>query len=376
MLSLADLVGDEFPARRAVFRSGAVPDPGEIASVADIDRVLTGSGLRAPGIRVVKDGSVLPSAHYTSPSTFGYAGLDDVVDPGKVVGLYREGATLVLGTVNLLLPRLHELCKTVERDVGHPVDANVYVAPPGARAFDVHCDAQDIIVIQAHGAKQWTLFDDIVPNPGGGKLVAPEGDGSTYELCAGDVLHVPRGMPHLVRTAASASVHVTISVNTLTWADLLKGFVTDLLRSDEYAAALPMGVGLAERVQPMVGQYADRLAAALTEAATAPAVHEMIYGRTAFGEAHQGGLFSQALLGAPIGPSDRISLRPGTWPLVGEARIKAGHRTFRVPDAVAAACELLMSGPVKVGELSGDPGEAVKIAQALVELGLCAPPAP
>ncbi|MET9244156.1 twin-arginine translocation signal domain-containing protein [Nonomuraea sp. NPDC003709] len=50
--------------------------------------------------------------------------------------------------------------------------------------------------------------------------------------------------------------------------------------------------------------------------------------------------------------------------------------TFRVPDAVAAACELLMSGPVKVGELSGDPGEAVKIAQALVELGLCAPPAP
>ncbi|MGW4965556.1 hypothetical protein ACWEPL_50750 [Nonomuraea sp. NPDC004186] len=96
----------------------------------------------------------------------------------------------------------------------------------------------------------------------------------------------------------------------------------------------------------------------------------------AFGEAHQGGLFSQVLLGAPIGPSDRISLRPGTWPLVGEARIKAGHRTFRAPEAVAAACELLMSGPVKVGELSGDPGEAIKIAQAPVELGLCALPAP
>lgn len=380
MVRLSDLVGDtekfltERLGKKALFRGGAVAEPGEIASVGDIDRVITGSVLRTPGIRVVKGGNVVPPDRYTSPSTYGYAGLGDVIDPAKVVQHYRGGATLVLGTVNLLLPRLNELCKSVEMDLGHPVDANIYVAPPDAQAFDVHCDAQDIIVIQVHGDKNWTLFDDIVADPGGGKVVPDrKGASSSYELHTGDVLYVPRGMPHLVRTATSASIHVTISINTLTWADLLKEVVAGVLRSDEYAAPLPMGAGLAERIEPLVKRYADRLAADVTAAATADSVHRTIYRRPAYGEGHQAGLLRSALIGGDA-PSDRIVLRPGTWPLITTGAdtclIEAGGRRYRVPAPVARACSLLGYGPMSVADLSADPEEAAEIAATLIGLGL------
>lgn len=150
-------------------------------------------------------------------------------------------------------------------------------------------------------------------NPGGGKVV-PDGKGasSSYELRTGDVLYVPRGMPHLVRTATSAT-------------------------------------------------------------ATADSVHRTIYRRPAYGEGHQAGLLRSALIGGDA-PSDRIGLRPGTWPLITTGPetclIEAGGRRHRVPAAVARACSLLGYGPMSVADLSADPEEAAEIAATLIGLGL------
>jgi hypothetical protein len=377
--ALSTLIGDvdEFFARHlgrtALHRRGAAANLPNLVSVEDIDRVLTGSALRTPGIRIAKNGTVVPADRYVSPSTLGYAGLGDVVDPAKVVRFFRAGATVVLGTVNLLVPHLHALCKDIETDLGHPVDANVYVAPPHARAFEVHCDAQDIIIVQIHGAKRWELFDAIVANPGGGKVVSdPDASSSLYELQEGDVLYVPRGMPHLVRTADSSSIHLTISINTLTWADLLRGLVLEILRSDDFAVALPLGHDVAERAAPMVKKYADLLFAAVADRAGTGAVHRIVHGRTAFGDGLKTGLFRQALLGTPIALADRISLRPGTWPVTtDEGRMTVGDGEFRLPPEAVETCRRLRNGPMTVGDVSAVPDEALSIAETLVELGLC-----
>jgi lysine-specific demethylase/histidyl-hydroxylase NO66 len=387
--ALSTLVGDvdEFLSRHlgkaVLHRPGAASKLPNLVSVEDIDRVLTGSGLRTPGVRIAKDGAVIPADRYVSRSTLGYADLGDVVDPVKVVRFFRGGATIVLGTVNLLLPHLHALCKDIETDLGHPVDANIYVAPPHACAFEVHCDAQDIIIVQLHGRKRWELFDAIVPNPGGGKVVSdPGASSSLHELQEGDVLYVPRGMPHLVRTADSSSIHLTISINTLTWADLLRGMVLEILRSDEFAGALPLGHDVAEQVAPMVKKHADLLFAAMVDRAGPDAVHRFVYGRTAFGDGLRTGLFRQALLDAPIALGDRISLRPGIWPVTGDdARITVGDSGFRLPQEAVETCRRLRNGPMKVGEISAVADEAREVADTLVTLGLCttgpwsAPPA-
>jgi bifunctional lysine-specific demethylase and histidyl-hydroxylase NO66 len=377
--ALSTLVGDvdeffsRYLGRTALHRPGAASELPNLISVEDIDRVLTGSALRTPGVRIAKDGAVIPADRYVSKSTLGYADLGDVVDPVKAVRLFRGGATIVLGTVNLLLPHLHELCKDIETDLGHPVDANVYAAPPHARAFEVHCDAQDIIIVQIHGGKRWELFDAIVPNPGGGKVLTDLGASSSlYELREGDVLYVPRGMPHLVRTADSSSIHLTISINTMTWADLLRGMTQEILRSDAFAGALPLGRDVAERVAPMVGKYAGLLSAALIDRAAPDSVHRIIYGRTAFADGLGTGLFRQALLDEPIALSDSISLRHGTWPVfTGDGRLTSGTGELRLPREIAETCRRLHDGPLKVAELSPEPEEALKIADTLVKLGLC-----
>ncbi|WP_329236873.1 cupin domain-containing protein [Actinoallomurus sp. NBC_01490] len=379
MTALSTLIGDvdEFFSRHlgkaALHRPGAASNLENLISVEDIDRVLTGSALRTPGVRIAKDGTVIPADRYVAKSTLGYADLGDVVDPVKAVRFFRGGATIVLGTVNLLLPHLHALCKDIETDLGHPVDANVYVAPPHARAFEVHCDAQDIIIVQIHGSKRWELFDAIVPNPGGGKIVSDlDASSSTYELREGDVLYVPRGMPHLVRTADASSIHLTLSINTLTWADLLRGMVLEILRSDDFAGALPLGHDVAGQAAPLVRKYADLLSAALADRADADAVDRIVYGRTAFGDGLKTGLFRQALLDTPIDLADRIALRAGTWPVTtDDGRVTVGDTGFRLPRDAVETCRRLRNGPMKVAEISSAPDEARGIASALVTLGLC-----
>jgi lysine-specific demethylase/histidyl-hydroxylase NO66 len=387
MTVLSALVGDvddffeKYVGKAPLHRRDVLRDLGAFVSIEDIDRVITGSGLRTPGVQLAKDGVVVTPDRYVSRSTLGYAGLKDVVDPVKVAQFYRNGATIVLGTVNLLLPRLHEVCKDIETELGHPVDANIYVAPPDTRAFDVHCDAQDILVIQVHGTKRWHLYDEIVPNPGGGTVVSgldPDAPSSVCELYEGDLLYVPRGMPHLVRTTGSSSVHVTISVNTMTWADLLRELIQEILRADEFAVPLPLGRNVAERIGPMVGRYGELIASALAGRAGGDALHRTLYGRTAFGEPVRAGLLRQAVTGTPTGTPDRIRLRPGVWPLVtlaegaDGARITVGTSGFRVSARVAETCRRLLDGPLAVQEISPDPSEAATVAETLIGLGMCA----
>lgn len=148
--------------------------------------------------------------------------------------------------------------------------------------------------------------------------------------------------------------------------------VREILRSDDFAGALPLGREVAEQVAPMVKKYADLLSAALIDRADTDAVDRIVYGRTAFGDGLQTGLFRQALLDAPIARSDRISLRPGTWPVTtDDGRPTVGDGGYRLPREVLETCRRLRNGPMKVAEISPVPDEALKIADTLVKLGLC-----
>jgi hypothetical protein len=195
-------------------------------------------------------------------------------------------------------------------------------------------------------------------------------------------------MPHLVRTDTSSSIHVTLSINTLTWADLLTDLTAQIMRSDAFARPLPMGHDVARQAEPLLKHYADELAARLADS-DAAVLHRAIYSRPAFAEGHRAGLLRDALLDAPPpGRQDRIALRPGTWPVIAEpdamaegpgapgrgeaVRIEAGGRAFHVAPEVADACRrLLDGGPLPVEALSADPVAGARIAEVLLGLGLC-----
>src|ERR687889_1536081 len=128
-------------------------------SLDDADRLLTASALRTPTVRVVEDGSVLPSSAYTRSATLAGAALSGLVDGRKVLALFGEGATVVLQGLHRYWPPLTELVRGLELALGHPCQANAYLTPPGSQGFARHSDTHDVFVFQTHGRKQWTIVD-------------------------------------------------------------------------------------------------------------------------------------------------------------------------------------------------------------------------
>jgi ribosomal protein L16 Arg81 hydroxylase len=77
------------------------------------------------------------------------------VDGRKVLGLFADGATVVLQGLHRYWPPLTELVRGLELALGHPCQANAYLTPPGSQGFAVHSDSHDVFVFQTAGTKQW-----------------------------------------------------------------------------------------------------------------------------------------------------------------------------------------------------------------------------
>ena len=62
----------------------------EVLSLADVDHLLTETGIRTPAIRVARNGSVLPDSSFTRGGTLAGKPLTGLVDPVKLMRLHDE----------------------------------------------------------------------------------------------------------------------------------------------------------------------------------------------------------------------------------------------------------------------------------------------
>jgi lysine-specific demethylase/histidyl-hydroxylase NO66 len=198
-----------------------------LLSLDDVDRLLTGTALRTPALRVVKDGTVLPGSRFTRSATMAGTPLTGLVDARKVLDLFDEGATLVLQGLHRYHPPLTELVRALELALGHPCQANAYLTPPGAQGFARHQDSHDVFVFQTHGHKLWEVVEDGQERP--------------VVLEPGLSMYLPTGTPHSARSQEAPSLHVTVGVNRLTWRDLLTTVTTEVLADARYDGPLPAG---------------------------------------------------------------------------------------------------------------------------------------
>jgi bifunctional lysine-specific demethylase and histidyl-hydroxylase NO66 len=198
-----------------------------LLSVDDVDHLLTSTALRAPALRIAKDGDVVPTSKFTRSATLAGQPLTGLVDGRKVLRLFDEGASVVLQGLHRYWPPITALVRDLELTLGHPCQANAYLTPPGCQGFAVHSDSHDVFVFQTHGTKMWEVHDDA-----GVREVLLEPGVSMY---------LPTGTPHAARAQETASLHVTIGINQVTWRDLLKQVTADLLDDQQYDGRLPAG---------------------------------------------------------------------------------------------------------------------------------------
>lgn len=352
----------------------------DLLSLDDVDRILTATAPRRPAIRVVRDGREVPASRYTRTGTLGSQTLHDLPDVDRLLGLFDDGATIVLQGLQRSWPAVGRLCRGIEAYLTHPVQANAYLTPPSSQGLKVHHDTHDVLALQTHGRKRWVTWPPVVQHPLPGQharvdadsLGSPEIDA---DLTPGDCLYVPRGTLHAAATTGAASLHLTIGIRVVTWHDVARRVVERTRDVPAFREALP--VGFARRADELRAEVPARLKQ------LGDLVVDTDAGAVADGEAER---FWSTLLPRPAGglrsrlvdldddtrlvPRDAL---PYTCEALG-ARLRV-HRAgvaLEMPAWVEPALRALLDGPVRLGAVPGglSPRSRAVLAHRLIREGM------
>jgi len=155
-----------------------------------------------PNLLAVRNGRLLPE-----PS-----------DAAEAQGLFGRGCSLVLRGCERHDVRLRSLADAVGEELEGDVAIQVYATPAGFWSFGWHYDCEDVFVVQAKGAKDFTLRRNTV-NPAPTLDAMPrdmqfEKETSPLIACTlipGDWLYIPRGFWHRAH-ARDHSLSISIGV--------------------------------------------------------------------------------------------------------------------------------------------------------------------
>lgn len=210
-----------------------------LLSLEEVDRVLTTLDRRYPDVCLKNANRSVTPSEYTLPG--------GILDIAKVYQLFEEGSTITLAYLDTVVPALTRFCRALEMEFSCPFQTNVYLTPAGAQGAQRHYDTHDVFVLQVAGSKKWTIFGTPVESPLAGQdydtQVHDLGDPTfEFELNAGDVAYIPRGVGHEARCTDTISLHVTAGILRYTWADLLLEVVSRAgLNDSAFRKALPPG---------------------------------------------------------------------------------------------------------------------------------------
>jgi ribosomal protein L16 Arg81 hydroxylase len=170
----------------------------------DLERYLVSVQPGVGSLLLVKEGKPAPTTVFEDMFREGYS-------TQTVYAAFSEGYTIVLNFVHERWPPVKRLTTHLEEVLQCKVQTNIYITGESSQGFNVHSDLHDVLILQTHGAKNWTIY----PKPGGGDAPLME-----LVLEEGTVLYMPQGFPHAAHTASGFSVHLSIGIHHYTWLDL------------------------------------------------------------------------------------------------------------------------------------------------------------
>jgi hypothetical protein len=141
----------------------------------------------------------------------------------------RQGSMVRIRDLQNASPQVAHTVRQIEQLFLAKCQVNLYLAPTGGAGFPAHFDISDAFIVQCSGAKEWTIHEDYVDQtslptadtPWEPERYKPLGPGQDMVLRLGDVLYLPRGIMHAARCTDQHSLHLTISLESLTYADVL-----------------------------------------------------------------------------------------------------------------------------------------------------------
>lgn len=204
------------------FARANLPSEGFAEWLFSTDRLfelITSRDLVPPQLRFVKNGAPIDADHFIATP----AARAPRPDPTKISRLLQDGATLILNFADEVDARLALACRSLQWWLGEVVKVNVYLTTGPTRGFNIHWDAEDVVIVQIDGTKEWDVRGTY-PMPGDGAHQADPPPDSVWqgELKRGAAIYLPRGQWHAAgRNDDGFSLHLTFSLAESTGVDWL-----------------------------------------------------------------------------------------------------------------------------------------------------------
>lgn len=364
----------------------------------EVDHIVaTALALDAVNVEVLR--SDIPRERSADPT--------QLLDARALQTAYEAGSTIRVNAAHRFSPALLTLCRALEQQLSTPANVNLYCSPANAQGLPVHYDRHDVFVLQVSGRKRWNLYASVselpleyVPplrfeNPVDAQRFrltphqpavpkdAPVLD--SFVLEPGDLFYMPRGHAHEARTEGAHSIHLTVGLKVITYADCLASGIARLAHKDpRFRRALSPGFAngetSVERLQSELRALGEVLARELDpDEAVADVIDSFV---------RSTGRSNGMTLGSE---DDALHLDTRTWverrttlllrytESPGKAALQFGNKRIQVPEEFGEALRFIIQTPrFQVGALPGglsDESQRVLVSRLVREGLLFTPPA-
>ncbi|MBC6451532.1 cupin domain-containing protein [Actinokineospora xionganensis] len=364
----------------------------DLLTLAGVDELLSRRGLRAPFLRVAKNGAVVGSNQFTRGGGVGAEIADQVADD-QVTRLFADGHTLVLQGLHRIWPPLIDFAGQLGVDLGHPVQINAYITPPSSRGFAAHYDVHDVFVLQLDGTKRWHIHEPVHRDPLRDQPWDRRADAVAERaeqpplidtvLSPGDAIYLPRGYLHSATALGGVSAHLTVGVHVLTRYALAEALLALAADDVELRSTLPLGIDAADPAQlaPHLAETVTALSEAIAIAMADPAdVARRVRGRVWQGNRPSPiSPLAQVAAAQSVAEGMRVRVRPGLRFRIETAadrvRLELPDDQLSLPISTVPALTILLDGhPCVVGEIPGLPvADQIVLVRRLLREGILVP---
>jgi ribosomal protein L16 Arg81 hydroxylase len=218
-----------------------------LLTLESIDKYVSRQDIEYPSLRLVKDGNEIEGTKYLKDIPYGTAMFEGIVDNDSMFQLFNEGATIVIQGLDRSNEQLGLLCRSLSKEIPFTFQSNTYLTPETSQGFAAHYDTHDVFVMQITGSKKWKLYDTPIELPTKQQRyqsIKRDFSKSTvsqeFELMAGDLLYIPRGLVHSAETGSTSSLHITLGIFPQKWNDYVRFLTTELFNQKIFRESLPL----------------------------------------------------------------------------------------------------------------------------------------
>jgi len=214
----------------------------DILSLGEFDRFFSRNDVRYPALQMVKAGRNLPLGDYTRPLKIGTYSSDGLIDMDRVAQAYRNGGTVIVQLMQNSFASLAEFAKSLGVFLRGRVDVHAFMTPSAAQGLGAHYDAASAFLIQLRGEKRWRLYQLEMEAPAPDQTFNARDPikGNPIDeitLHAGDVIYLPRGLPHEGLTFDSDSLHLTVVLFPKSWIDIFSSVLRECEKDEDFRKA-------------------------------------------------------------------------------------------------------------------------------------------